>query len=130
MKARMGEERGRGFPLSDVERVMRHYNIDEVTARYYLSVHPIEMLVPERGYGLTEAIPPPPGGPHPIGLLAAVAAGAWTDIVSIVAPVSAKYGDLLNIKVMLRISPLMAFISLLLVAMMGLTLTSAPTTPV
>ncbi|MBA7695092.1 hypothetical protein ES703_103713 [subsurface metagenome] len=32
MRARVGEERGRGIPLSDVERVMRHYNIDEAVA--------------------------------------------------------------------------------------------------
>ncbi|GAI55651.1 unnamed protein product, partial [marine sediment metagenome] len=46
--------RGRGIPLSDVQRVMGHYSIDEATARHYLSVHPIEILLPERGYGLTE----------------------------------------------------------------------------
>lgn len=51
-RAREGEERGRGIPLSDIERVMRHYNVDEPTARYYLTVHPEEILLPERGYGL------------------------------------------------------------------------------
>lgn len=51
--AREGEERGRGIPLSDIDHVMRHYNVDEATAEYYLSIHPVEMLLPERGYGLT-----------------------------------------------------------------------------
>jgi len=55
--AREGEERGKGIPLSTIERVMRHYNIDQATAENYLSVHPVEMLLPERGYGLTEAQP-------------------------------------------------------------------------
>ncbi|GAI77238.1 unnamed protein product, partial [marine sediment metagenome] len=29
--AREGGERGRGIPLSDIQRVMRHYNLDEPT---------------------------------------------------------------------------------------------------
>lgn len=52
--AREDEERGRGVPLTDIERVMRHYNIDEPTARSYLSILTIEELLPERGYGLTQ----------------------------------------------------------------------------
>ena len=102
MEARVGEERGRGIPLSDVERVMRHYNIDEATARYYLSVHPIEILLPERGYGLTEAIQPPISGPRPIGQLAAVAVGAYTDIVAIYGPAEAKAGETVNLQVDVR----------------------------
>jgi len=99
MRARVGEERGRGIPLPDIERVMRHYNIDEATARYYLSVHPVEILLPERGYGFTEAIQPPIAGPRPIGPLAAIAIGAYTDIISIAAPAEAAYGDLVNVEV-------------------------------
>lgn len=55
--AREGEERGAGIPLSDVNRVMRHYGVDEATAQYYLTIHPVEMLLPERGYGLTADSP-------------------------------------------------------------------------
>lgn len=55
--AREGEERGRGIPLSDIQRVMRHYNIDQATAEYCLSIHPVEVLLPERGYGLPSSSP-------------------------------------------------------------------------
>ncbi len=102
MRARVGEERGGGIPLSDVERVMRHYSIDDATARYYLSVHPIEILLPERGYGLTEAIQPPVSGPGPIGQLAEVAVGAYTEIVAIDAPASADAGDLITVMVRVK----------------------------
>ena len=51
-QAREGEERGRGVPLSDLERLMRHYNISEHTARYWLTFHTFEELLPERGTGL------------------------------------------------------------------------------
>lgn len=57
MSAREGEQRGRGIPLTDIQRVARHYNIDEATAEYWLTIHPIEELVPERGYGLTTSSP-------------------------------------------------------------------------
>lgn len=53
-QAREGEERGRGIPLTDVERVMRHYGVDEKTACEWLGVHTVEELLPERGYGLTK----------------------------------------------------------------------------
>lgn len=46
------EERGRGHPRTDVERVMSHYNIDRATAEYWLTIHPIDELLPERGTGL------------------------------------------------------------------------------
>ena len=54
-QAREGLDRGKGIPLSDIQRVLRHYTIDEPTARDWLTIHPIEELVPERGYGLTTA---------------------------------------------------------------------------
>ena len=41
---------------------------------------------------------PPPAGPNVIGYLAAVARGAYTDIVSIIAPAQAAYGDLVTIE--------------------------------
>lgn len=50
------EDRGKGVPLSDIERVMRHYNIDRATAEYWLTIHPLDELLPERGYGLTGII--------------------------------------------------------------------------
>lgn len=56
-RAREDEDRGRGIPLADIERVMRHYGVDEATAQYYLSIHPVEVLLPERGYGLTASSP-------------------------------------------------------------------------
>ena len=51
---------------------------------------------------MADLVLPPPGGPRPVGILAAVATGAWTDIVSIVAPSSAKYGDLVNVEVKVK----------------------------
>ncbi|GAI60043.1 unnamed protein product [marine sediment metagenome] len=45
---------------------------------------------------------PPVAGPRLIGQLAAIAAGAFTEIVAISAPDSAAYGDLVNIEVRVR----------------------------
>ena len=45
---------------------------------------------------------PPLTGPRPVGQLAEVAAGAYTDIVSIIAPSSAKYGDVVSITVKVK----------------------------
>lgn len=56
-RARQGEERGKGTPLMDIQRVAKHYNIDEATAAYWLTIHTIHELIPERGYGLTHAHP-------------------------------------------------------------------------
>jgi len=50
-------ERRKGYPRTDIERVMKHYNVDQATAEYFLSVHPIQVLLPERGYGLTSSSP-------------------------------------------------------------------------
>lgn len=47
------EERGRGVPLNDVERVARHYNISLEEACDLLAVYTVGELLPERGYGLT-----------------------------------------------------------------------------
>ena len=46
------EERGKGIPKGNIERVMSHYGIDEETARYWLTIHSVEELLPERGTGL------------------------------------------------------------------------------
>jgi hypothetical protein len=56
--AREGQERGKGIPFQDVERVMRHYGIDEETARYWLTIHPVDILLPERGTGLSIGVEP------------------------------------------------------------------------
>jgi len=53
-----GVDRRGGAPRSDIERVMRHYNIDEVDAYLMLSEYPVEELLPERGYSLGQI----PGG--------------------------------------------------------------------
>ncbi|MBA7663609.1 hypothetical protein ES703_71654 [subsurface metagenome] len=102
MEARIGEERGRGIPLTDIQRVARHYGISLEEAKYWLTVHPIEILLPQKGYGLTQAIEPPPNGPGPLGHLAAIAIGAYTEIVDIIAPVEAAYGDLVSVEVRVR----------------------------
>lgn len=47
-------------------------------------------------------VQPPASGPRPIGQLAAIAVGAYTDIVSIIAPAEAAYGDLVNIEVRVK----------------------------
>jgi len=49
-QAREGEERGRGVPLEDIDRVCRHYGI---TQEEYLA-NPEAYPLPERGTGLTE----------------------------------------------------------------------------
>lgn len=51
-RAREGQERGRGIPRTDIERVMNHYGVDEKTACEWLAVHSVEELLPERGSGL------------------------------------------------------------------------------
>lgn len=53
-QAEEGLDRGRGIPRSDIERVMRHYNVDEVDACLMLSEYSVEELLPERGYGLSQ----------------------------------------------------------------------------
>lgn len=45
-------ERGRGIPRSDTERVAEHYGISIDEARKWLTIHPIDMLLPERGAGI------------------------------------------------------------------------------
>ncbi len=55
--AREGFERGRGVPLDTPERVARHYGISVEEACNLLRTHPVEDLIPERGYGLTTASP-------------------------------------------------------------------------
>ena len=37
---------------------MRHYGIDEATACYWLSIHTLDELLPERGTGLTQDLSP------------------------------------------------------------------------
>lgn len=54
-QAREGEERGRGVPLDDAQRVARHYGTTIEEACYLLSIYSVEELLPERGYGLTSA---------------------------------------------------------------------------
>ena len=44
----------------------------------------------------------PIAGPRPIGELAEIAVGAYTDIVSITAPSSAKYGDTVSVTVQVK----------------------------
>lgn len=56
-RAREGEERGRGVPFEDSERVARHYHLTVEEASALLEVYPVEELLPERGYGLTHAGP-------------------------------------------------------------------------
>ncbi|MBA7693638.1 hypothetical protein ES703_102226 [subsurface metagenome] len=46
------KERGRGTPRSDTERVAEHYGISLDEARRWLTIHPVDMLLPERGEGL------------------------------------------------------------------------------
>ena len=45
---------------------------------------------------------PPLVGPRPVGQLAEVAAGAYTDIVNIIARASAKYGDKVDVTVKIK----------------------------
>jgi len=49
-QAREGEERGRGVPLEDIDRVCRHYGI--TPEEYY--ANPEAYPLPERGTGLSE----------------------------------------------------------------------------
>ena len=59
MRTRQNEEEAilpqriarRGVPRTDLERVMNHYGIDRATAEYWLTIHPIDELLPERGTG-------------------------------------------------------------------------------
>ena len=46
------KERRFGQPRTDAERVAAHYNISLEEAERWLHIHPVEMLLPERGYGL------------------------------------------------------------------------------
>lgn len=55
-RAREGEERGRGVPLDDAERVARHYGISIEEACEWLETHTVEELIPPRGTGLTARI--------------------------------------------------------------------------
>lgn len=60
-RAREGEERGKGAPLDDVQRVARHYGITIEEACDLLAVYSVEDLLPERGYGLTLSADVTPG---------------------------------------------------------------------
>jgi len=42
---------GLGEPRTDVERVMAHHNVNREEAERWLSVYPVEKLLPERGTG-------------------------------------------------------------------------------
>ena len=46
--------------------------------------------------------PPPVAGPKSIGQLAAIAIGEYIDIVDIIAPPEAAYGDLVSVEVQVR----------------------------
>jgi len=46
------EDRRRGVPRSDIERVAKHYGISLEEAQYWLTIHPVEELLPERGAGI------------------------------------------------------------------------------
>ena len=54
-QAREGEERGRGIPLDNAQRIARHYGITSEEACDLLRAYSVEELLPERGYGLTGA---------------------------------------------------------------------------
>ncbi|MBA7607051.1 hypothetical protein ES703_14203 [subsurface metagenome] len=54
-QAREGEERGRGIPLDDVQRIARHYDLTIEEACDLLRTYSVEELLLERGYGLTSA---------------------------------------------------------------------------
>jgi len=47
------QERGKGIPLNDTQRVARHYGISIQEACDLLAVYSPTELLPERGYGLT-----------------------------------------------------------------------------
>lgn len=46
------KERGRGIPRTNIERVAEHYGISLEAAEYWLTIHPVDMLLPERGTGI------------------------------------------------------------------------------
>jgi len=46
--------RGLGEPRTDIERVMAHHNVSREEAERWLSVYPVEKLLPERGAGSTQ----------------------------------------------------------------------------
>jgi len=50
------EERRKGYPRRDAERVAAHYGITIEEAERWLQIHSVEELLPPRGYGLTSAI--------------------------------------------------------------------------
>ena len=45
---------------------------------------------------------PPQAGPKVLGAKAGLAAGAWTDIVAIYGPAEARYGEVVNIEVVVK----------------------------
>ena len=47
------EERRKGYPRTDAERVAAHYGISLEEAEQWLTIHSVEELLPPRGYGLT-----------------------------------------------------------------------------
>ena len=47
------EERGKGVPFNDAQRVARHWNITLEEASDLLAVYSVDDLLPKRGYGLT-----------------------------------------------------------------------------
>ncbi len=49
---RAREERGRGVPLDDAQRIARHYGISIDEACDLLTIYSVSDLLPERGYGL------------------------------------------------------------------------------
>lgn len=53
MANRAREERGKGIPLDDCQRVARHYGVTIEEACDLLAAYSVEELLPERGYGLT-----------------------------------------------------------------------------
>jgi len=54
-QAREGEDRGKGIPLDNAQRIARHYGITIEEACDLLRTYSVEELLPERGYGLTSA---------------------------------------------------------------------------
>ncbi|GAJ21746.1 unnamed protein product, partial [marine sediment metagenome] len=48
--------RGLGEPRTDAERVMAHHNVSREEAERWLSVYPVEKLLPERGAGAAQGM--------------------------------------------------------------------------
>ena len=54
LATRTEKAQGPGEPGTDVERVMAHHNVSREEAQRWLSIYPVEKLLPERGAGLTQ----------------------------------------------------------------------------